>query len=295
MSGRKSTPSSTGLAPECDLDPITSFAQSSRTTDQAVPVTEEVSGYSAFANTPGSEMKVVQALKRRKLSTSPLSTPDNPSIMDVSSLPPVSSRRNAAAFSSTSLDGHGKNSTGFLENSPYLSPADGIPKVSSTETVHRAFVGSLSSRIIDDSHGACIRENPVLRTPAGFNTAAHPDSSNITSPADTLSGQSRHASSAPHVPSISSIPLVPEESKARKTLNSDRKSRKVPRNGSSSKQVKDKPKLITPLEYAQKLRLCPDLRVKTNSLKGKRIFYVGGDMTYASTTTKGRMEYVSYR
>ncbi|KAF8548405.1 hypothetical protein OG21DRAFT_1423134 [Imleria badia] len=149
-----------------------------------------------------------------------------------------------------------------------------------------------------NSHEAdCIGEGPVPGTPAGFHTAAHLDVSNITSPEDTLSGQSRHASRGSHVPpteaqSSSSNALVPKEPKARKTVNSDRRSRKVASNSSRSKEVKDKPKLVTPLEYAQKLQSCLDLRVKTNDLKGKRIFYVGGDMMYASTTTRGRMEYI---
>ncbi|KAI9459348.1 hypothetical protein HD554DRAFT_2206999 [Boletus coccyginus] len=88
--------------------------------------------------------------------------------------------------------------------------------------------------------------------------------------------------------------LVPKEPKARRTVNSDRRSRKAPSKGGGSKQAKDKPKLVTPLEYAQKLQSCLDLhpKFKTDYLKGKRIFYVGGDMIYASTTTRGRMEYI---
>ncbi|KAG6374231.1 hypothetical protein JVT61DRAFT_4890 [Boletus reticuloceps] len=279
------------IAPGCHRDPIMPSlqAQTVRTADQAVPVTEEVSGYST-ANTPDSEMKVAQTQKRQKLNTPLVSTPNDPSVIEVFSLPPVPPRRNAAVFSSTTPDNHKTNSSGFLENSSNSLLADGIPK---DEIVAISIsVGPSSSRIADDSHEAgCIGETPVSRTPAGFNTAS--DVSNITSPATTLSGQSRRASGVSHgAQPSSSNTLAPNKPKTRKTVNSDRRSRKASSNGSSSKQVKEKPKLTTPLEYAQKLQSCLDLHVKTSYLKGKRIFYVGGDMMYASTTTRGRMEYI---
>lgn len=300
-SGRNSVSSSTALAPECEQDPIMPFvqAQTVQTTDLAVPITEEVSGSFTHANTPASEMKIDQALKRQKINTPPVSTPDNSSVMEVFSLPPVLSRRSAAV--STTFDGHGRSNSEFPENAPHLSPADGIPKVTLTAGVHPSIIAPSSHRTPDDCHEAgCIGENPVPRTPAGSNTAARPDVSNITSPGDTLPGQSCHASGS-HVLSIEAQPsssntLVRKEPKARKTVNSGRRSRKMSSNGSGNKKVKDKPKLITPLEYAQKLQSCLDLhaKLKTNYLKGKRIFYIGGDMMYASTTTRGRMEYVSH-
>jgi hypothetical protein len=287
--GRNSVSGSTGLAQACDQDPITPFVQAQvvQTTDLAVPITEDVSRSSTYANTPGFEMKMVQALNGQKLNTPLVSTPDNPSVMEVFSLPPVLSHRNAAV---STFDGHGRN------NSEFLSPADGIQKVALTAGVHRSIIAPSSSMVTDDPREAgCMGENLVPRTPAGFNTAARLDVSNITSPGDTLSGQSRHAGRDSRVLSTEAQPsssntLAPKEPKARKTVNSGRKFR------SGSKKVKDKPKLITPLEYAQKLQSCLDLhaKLKTNYLKGKRIFYVGGDMMYASTTTRGRMEYVSH-
>ena len=299
--GRNSESGSTGLAHECDRDPIAPSVQAQmvQTTDLVVPITEEVSGSSTYANTPGSEMKMVQALNGQKLNTPLVSTPDNPSVMELFSLPPVLSRHNAAI---STFDGYGRNNSESLENSPNLSPAEGIQKVILNAGVHPSVIAPSSSRVTDDPHEACgIGENPLPRTPAGFNTAAPLDVSNVTSPGGTLSGQSCHAGGGSHVLSTEAQPsssntLIPKEPKARKTVNSGRRSRKASSNGSGGKKVKDKPKLITPLEYAQKLQSCLDLhaKLKTNYLEGKRIFYVGGDMMYASTTTRGRMEYVSH-
>lgn len=278
-------------------------AQMVQAINLAVPVTEEVSESFTRASATGIQMKVVQALEReRRDSNTPLvSTPDNPSVMAVFSLPPVSLRPNAAASSSTAFDGHGKHSSEYLENSAYFSPANGNPKIALTAGVRSSIVAPSSPGLGDDSHGAgSIEENPAPRTPAGFNRPAHQDASNITSPGGTASRQFRHGSRGSYVhPTVarpsSSHTLVSKEPKTRRTVNSDRRSGKASSSGGRNKQVKDKPKLITPLEYAQKLQSSLDLRVtfKTNYLKGKRIFYVGGDMMYASPITRGRMEYVS--
>ncbi|KAH0833829.1 hypothetical protein J3R83DRAFT_10993 [Lanmaoa asiatica] len=297
-SGQNNVSSSTGPAPENDCDPILQV-QMVQTTDLAVPVTEEVSRSSIYESSPGFQTKV-QALRRQELNAPLISTSeDNSSILEVFSPPSVSSRYNTAVLSSTTFDGHGRNSSEFLEDPSHLS-VDGNPKITLTAGVHPDIVAPSLSRLNDDSYeGGCVAESPIPRTPAGFNTARHSDVSNITSPGDTAYGQSRHASKGSHVPSTGMRPstsnvLVPKKQKARKTVKSDRRYRKASSNGSSSKQEKDKPKLITPLEYAQKLQSCLDLHVnlKTNYLKGKRIFYVGGDMMYASTTTRGRMEYI---
>lgn len=303
-SDQNSVSSSTDIAPENGRDPITPFTQAQmvRTTDLAVPVTEEVSESFTRASTPGFHMKMVQVVRKREPNTPLISTPDNPSVTEAFSPPPASPRRDAAVLSSTTFDGHGRSRFESLENSPHLSPADGNPKITLTAGVHPSVVAPSSPRLSGASHEAgCIEENPVPRTPAGFNTPAHPDVSNITSPGDTVSVQFRHGSRGSYVcstvahPSSSSM-LVAKERKTRKTVNSNRRSGKASSSGSSSKQVKDKPKLITPLEYAQRLQSSLDLNVKlkTNYLKGKHIFYVGGDMMYAGSTTRGRMEYVSH-
>lgn len=289
MNGRSNMSNSSHLVSDRDGDPTTSCVQvqEARTANRAVPVTEEVPGCSTGANTSVSEMKVVQTLQRQRLNTPLVSTPDNPAVMDKFSLPHALSRRNVAISGPTTLDGHSRNWSGFPENAS-SSPIDGVPKIASIE--FPTTVPPPSSRITGEPHEVSrTREKSVPRTPAGFNTAAHLDVSNITSPADTLSGQSRHANGGSHTEAQPSSSK--RESKAR-TVNSDRRSRKASRNG-SSKQVKEKPKLVTPLEYAQKLQSCLDLHVKTNYLKGKCVFYVGGDMMYAGTTTRGRMEYVS--
>lgn len=64
---------------------------------------------------------------------------------------------------------------------------------------------------------------------------------------------------------------------------------------SRSKKNKEKAPLVTPLEYAQRLQLDVGISIPPNTgyLGGKRIFYVGGDMLYASVKTRGRMDYVS--
>jgi hypothetical protein len=65
-------------------------------------------------------------------------------------------------------------------------------------------------------------------------------------------------------------------------------------NGKKGKVPKSRKKeLVTPLAYAQ--ILCGKLDIlakKTDSLKGKRLFYTGGDMQYASQSTKKKMELV---
>jgi hypothetical protein len=90
-------------------------------------------------------------------------------------------------------------------------------------------------------------------------------------------------------------PPDPKESKLRRTVSSARKNKGSSSTAKGGKKTKEKPQLVTPLEYAQKLQsiLRPPLVRKANYLKGKRIFYVGGDMKYASTKTRGRMDYVS--
>lgn len=296
-SGQNSVSSSTDLAPEIDRDPKMPSVQASmvQTTGLAVPNTGAFSGFSTHARTPGFQTKVVQTLEQR-LHTSLISTPDNPSVMEVFSPPSISLRNNAAVLNSTTFDSHGRHSSKFMESSPHLSPGYGIPKVTLTTAVRPNIVAPSLPRLSDDVHEAGnIGENPVPRTPAGFNTAANPNISNITSPGDMSSGRFHHASGGSSAAQpLSSAVLIPKELKARKAVNSDSRTRKVSNSDGSSN--KDKPNLVTPLEYAQKLLSCldPHVKPKMNYLKGKRIFYIGGDMVYASATTRGRMEYVCH-
>lgn len=270
--GQKGVFSSTVLAP--GNDPITPIerAKTVQTIDPAPSVTEEVSV---------------------PFDAPPVSTPDNPTLMESFSPPLVSSIRKLAAVGSTTSLRHVRNNSDFLKNHTPLVPAAGI---------HANIVPSTSSRSSGDSHVAgCLGENPVPRAPAGFNTTAYPDCSNITSPGNTPSERSHHASRDFRAPSTDVVPsssrmTVLEEAEPRKTVSGGGKSRKASGNRSGGKQAKEKAKLTSPLEYAQKLQSSLDLRVKPKGsrLKGKRIFYVGTDMMYASATTRGRMDYVSH-
>ncbi|KZT01837.1 uncharacterized protein LAESUDRAFT_745291 [Laetiporus sulphureus 93-53] len=66
----------------------------------------------------------------------------------------------------------------------------------------------------------------------------------------------------------------------------------------STKKGKAKKELITPLDYAQRLLSAladAEARLRVSStpfLKGKRIYYYGGDMKYASEETRKRMEII---
>lgn len=279
-SGQNSMSSSTDLGPEHEWIPKMPFIQA--------PI--------------GQTTEIALQKLRKEPNTPVIFTPDNPSAMEVFSPPPFSSCNNATGLRSTTLNSHGRDSSKFTESSHRLSRDNGIPKVTLTAAIRPSIVAPPSLRISDGSHEASIiEEGPVPRTPAGFNTAANSDISSATSLGNMSSGQLHHAGGDSYVPSAaqpsSSDKLIPKELKARKAANSDGGPRKASRRGGSgSKKVKDKPKLITPLEYAQRLQSCLDscVKPKTNYLKGKCIFYVGGDMIYASTTTRGRMEYVSH-
>jgi len=77
------------------------------------------------------------------------------------------------------------------------------------------------------------------------------------------------------------------------------------KNTKAAKGKKEKPALMTPVEYAQRLHdkakaktaaaaeKDPDLQPPPSKfLHGKTIFYTGGDMKYASVRTRGRMDIV---
>jgi DNA polymerase lambda len=120
------------------------------------------------------------------------------------------------------------------------------------------------------------------------------DTSNITSPSNS-SGRSNNPASDTDGAEYSSRPTGAKPPKVRKTVSSSRNKSDASKNKKNQK-TKGKPALVTPLEYAQKLQLSFELgkKRKSDHLRGKRIFYVGGDMQYASTNTRGRMDYVSF-
>ncbi|KAG2117714.1 hypothetical protein DEU56DRAFT_839003 [Suillus clintonianus] len=123
--------------------------------------------------------------------------------------------------------------------------------------------------------------------------------SNITSPRNSPLGASRRSSTSVSLSSdtegiaSSTRATVVKPSKVRKTVSSSRNKADISKQN-KGKKTKEKPALVTPLEYAQKLQLNLDLakKRKTDYLKGKKILYVGGDMQYASVQTRGRMDYI---
>ncbi|KAF8841652.1 hypothetical protein BDN67DRAFT_900977 [Paxillus ammoniavirescens] len=153
---------------------------------------------------------------------------------------------------------------------------------------------SRPSEHLHDGNGR--REHVAFSTGPGLDSAQ--DVSNISSFSDTPSRETnrhvRAGSNAPDVEASSSThPPDPKEPKLRRTVSSARKNKESSSTAKGGKKAKEKPQLVTPLEYAQKLLLRLPLVRKANYLKGKRIFYVGGDMKYASTKTRGRMDYAS--
>ncbi|OAX37687.1 hypothetical protein K503DRAFT_692911, partial [Rhizopogon vinicolor AM-OR11-026] len=118
----------------------------------------------------------------------------------------------------------------------------------------------------------------------------------ITSPSnspDRASGHSNNLASDMNGTESSSRPTTVKPPKVRKTVSSSREKANTSKQ-SKDKKTKEKPALITPLEYAQKLQLNFELgkKRKTDYLRGKRILYIGGDMRYASAKTRGRMDYI---
>ncbi|KAI5983896.1 hypothetical protein EDD15DRAFT_2178117 [Pisolithus albus] len=151
---------------------------------------------------------------------------------------------------------------------------------------------------------AVLPESPTERrevqrslTPSGIKPSElDTDLSNITSPGlgPVHEQSSRKAGSNVSGPEkISPSRPARAVSRLRRTVSSRQKGGLTTASSKGNKKGKEKPALVTPLEYA--LRLQSDLLTvtpKTNYLKGICIFYVGGDMQYASTRTRGRMDYI---
>ncbi|KAI6113449.1 hypothetical protein EDD16DRAFT_1484052 [Pisolithus croceorrhizus] len=141
------------------------------------------------------------------------------------------------------------------------------------------------------------REVQRLLTPSAINPPELDiDSSNITSPGLTpaYKHSPKKVGSDVSDPGRTS-PSRPARtvSRLRKTVSTRQKCGLTAASPKGSKKGKEKAALVTPLEYA--LRLQSNLLTitpKTSYLKGKCIFYVGGDMQYASTRTRGRMDYI---
>ncbi|KAF7760039.1 hypothetical protein Agabi119p4_11734 [Agaricus bisporus var. burnettii] len=95
-------------------------------------------------------------------------------------------------------------------------------------------------------------------------------------------------------PSASSRAVLPPVSGVLKSKRS-RLSSVPPKAQKKQSGKKEKPRLMTPAEYAQQLLETHAERYKSSVIKfleGKNIFYVGGDMQYAGERTRGRMELI---
>ncbi|KAI6046636.1 hypothetical protein EDC04DRAFT_1485895 [Pisolithus marmoratus] len=122
------------------------------------------------------------------------------------------------------------------------------------------------------------------------------DSSNITSPGlspayERLSKKT--GSDVSGAEKTSTSRSTRPVAKLRRTVSSRQKDGSTAPSPKGNKKGKEKPALVTPLEYALKLQSSLlTVTPKTSYLKGKCILYVGGDMQYASTRTRGRMDYI---
>ncbi|CCM04091.1 uncharacterized protein FIBRA_06250 [Fibroporia radiculosa] len=111
------------------------------------------------------------------------------------------------------------------------------------------------------------------------------DTSSITTPASTADSKTRFSRSSIR-DNKSASARAAGQGKAEPSLLKPEKSKK---------KVKE---LITPLEYAKLLqaklaeREAQGKRSTKPYLRGKKIFYCGGDMQYASSETRGRMDYI---
>lgn len=141
-------------------------------------------------------------------------------------------------------------------------------------------------------HSSAKRRDKVIKinTKTSPKTAIHIDEPSIIDISSSLP-PSDHAAPSVSLPSTAMI-------------KSSSANRDIPKNGKSkTKQVKGrgaKPPAMTPLEYASKLReraaLAPQGASKKKPVKkfleGMSIFYIGGDMQFASEQTRGRMNLV---
>lgn len=95
----------------------------------------------------------------------------------------------------------------------------------------------------------------------------------------------------------------PPAKKARKQSDSstvDKGKQRAKTAVTAAKAKKEKPKPVTPFEFAEQLKtmgLAGKTQRRVSSapfLEGYNVFYTGGDRTYASETTRNRMEIVSH-
>ncbi|KAI0659500.1 hypothetical protein C8Q70DRAFT_915132 [Cubamyces menziesii] len=147
------------------------------------------------------------------------------------------------------------------------------------------------------------RPEPELPAPLPFN--AHGTSAPLTSHRRATVGDCSEITSPPKSAPSAPSPGVPQAGPS-SAVSGTRIARNATKRASAKPTVrvgkgKKKEKVLyTPLEYAQKLQaqLSEQAAVQKKQsdkpfLKGKRIFYYGGDLNYASGQTRNRMEIIT--
>jgi len=162
-----------------------------------------------------------------------------------------------------------------------LSKAKSLEKVSSHVSARRRdkVIKSRSRNV--DASGVSMTAPPPLELP--------------TTSSSRASKKNQANASIPNL----KPPIPPLEKAPKKVQIAPQSSAKKPNEKKQTGKSKTKPPLMTPLEYAQKLQDdSPSMSTGGKNsvykyLKGKTIFYTGGDMQYAGERTRKRMDFVS--
>ncbi|KAI0350568.1 hypothetical protein OH77DRAFT_1412881 [Trametes cingulata] len=170
---------------------------------------------------------------------------------------------------------------------PSILSDDGHPARHSGQSVGRQVDATISE---PEFPVPPLHEAPRIPSPLTFNRRSTiADCSDITSPPNTA--PNAPSTSGPRTRRLGTAHIPKLEKNATK-----REASSIAR-GKGRKREKE---LITPLEYAQKLQAQfsePAAGRKKHSdkpfLKGKRIFYYGGDLNYAGPQTRNRMEIIT--
>ncbi|KIJ61681.1 hypothetical protein HYDPIDRAFT_42398 [Hydnomerulius pinastri MD-312] len=270
---------------------------------RAMPVVEEFCRSSNHATVCGSRSRVVKTAKNVGVENSTATTPGNHSVIGAFSLSQNASSSKAAVpgpigtIHGNGRDRHPNDSADVLDHQSRLSPAGFAPQFVSSpaaQPVPDVSPSPRSASDTDDLNGP--RDEAAPKIWARLQLESHANVSSITSFGTTPPRHLKRAVSEASDIEAPSSPGSPDQArqKLRRTVSSTRGIKGTSSIAKGVKKTKEKTKLVTPLEYAQKLQSILDVPVprKTSYLKGKHIFYVGGDMQYASTKTRGRMDFI---
>ncbi|KDQ56029.1 hypothetical protein JAAARDRAFT_79538 [Jaapia argillacea MUCL 33604] len=184
--------------------------------------------------------------------------------------------------------GHGEDTIQPLEEAPNSIHLD-QPAISAIS------IPSIPASLVSH-HSKVKRRDKVIITqpPKPVSRSVAADSSNVTTPANSFIQPAPPGPSKPEAKPPRTLKAVATVSAGvASTSNAGPSLVSVQRK--PTKKGKEK-ELVTPLEYAQRLQLQFSLASSdknTGYLRGKKIFYAGGDMKYASSATQGRMRYIS--